>query len=92
MIDLDLEAVEGLLVRAAERMPPEDHALLQALVENHVYLVRLLHARGTTIARLRHLFALRSSEKTAEVLGNHSGASGSAASSPSPPTGRDPAP
>jgi len=62
--EIDLEEVR----EALGRVPPKDHEMWQRLVETHLTLRRLVQERGTTIARLRRLFGLSSSEKTADVL------------------------
>jgi len=69
IVDVSMEALEGLLARAEACLCPEDYALLKGLVDNQVILARLVRERGTTIARLRRLFGLAGSEKTADVLG-----------------------
>lgn len=62
--EIDLEQVR----QALERVPPQDQPMWQLLVETHLTLRRLVQERGTTIVRLRRLFGLPSSEKTADVL------------------------
>jgi hypothetical protein len=58
IVDIDKVAIEGLLARTAERLSPEDHALVAGLVDTVATLTRMVRERGTTIARLRQLFGL----------------------------------
>jgi transposase len=66
--EIDLLAVQALLERARGRVSSEDYALLEKLVQSYLWLLRLLREGRTTVARLRRLFGLSSSEKTAVVL------------------------
>jgi transposase len=68
IIDVDMATVGGVLERARLALAPEDHACLESLVDTFLELSRLVRERGTTIARLRRLFGLASSEKTRDVL------------------------
>lgn len=67
--EIDLPSLERLLARIAPLLDPAEYAILQRLVATLVTLIRLVRARGTTIARLRRLVGMSSSEKTAVVLG-----------------------
>jgi hypothetical protein len=70
VIDVDLTEVQAALERIKQGQgTPEDLALIERLIESYVDLTRLVRARGTTIARLRRLFGLATSEKTDDVLG-----------------------
>jgi hypothetical protein len=86
IVEIRREVLEGLLVRTETRLDPEDHALVKSLVESLENVTRLVRERGTTIARLRRLFGLASSEKTADVLGKPGAEGGSA---PPGPLGQD---
>ena len=86
MVEIRREVLEGLLVRTETRLDPEDHALVKSLVESLENVTRLVRERATTIARLRRLFGLASSEKTADVLGKPGTEGGSA---PPGPLGQD---
>lgn len=77
IVEIRREALEGLLARTETRLDPEDHALVKSLVESLDNVTRLVRERGTTIARLRRLFGLASSEKTADVLGKPGAGGGS---------------
>ena len=68
IIDVDMTTVGEVLERARLALPHEDHACLESLVDTFIELSRLVRERGTTIARLRRLFGLASSEKTRDVL------------------------
>ena len=68
VVDIDLAEVQELLARTKDRLPPEDYDKWHSLVETLLTLMKLVQERGTTIARLRRLFGLASSEKTADVL------------------------
>jgi hypothetical protein len=67
--------LERLLERIQGQISTEDYACLQSLVHGWSELVREVRAKGTTIARLRRLFGLRSNETTAAVLGKEDSAS-----------------
>jgi transposase len=69
IIDVDMTALGDVLKRARLTLSPEDHACLESVVQTFLSLSRLVRERGTTIARLRRLFGLVSSEKTRDVLG-----------------------
>lgn len=68
IVDVDIARIEQVLKRARAALSPEDHECLASLIETFVELSSLVRERGTTIARLRRLFGLKSSEKTADVL------------------------
>ena len=68
IVDLEMAAVERLVARAKELMTAQEYELLELLVETLLTLQRLVREGRTTIARLRRLFGLAQSEKTAEVV------------------------
>src|SRR5437899_5364548 len=68
IVEIDIAEVQELLARTKDRLPPEDYDKWHSLVETILTLMKLVRERGTTIARLRRLFGLASSEKTADVL------------------------
>ncbi|RPJ34969.1 MAG: hypothetical protein EHM35_09485 [Planctomycetaceae bacterium] len=68
VVDIDLAEVRALLTRTKDRLPAEDYDKWHFLVQTLLILMKLVQKRGTTIARLRRLFGLASSEKTADVL------------------------
>lgn len=70
ILEIDLEAVGQVLERIQPLLASADHALLKGVVDALHIAVRLIRERGTTIARLRKLFGLLASEKTADVLGS----------------------
>lgn len=70
VIDVDIAEIKAALERIKKGPgTPEDCELLERLIESYVDLTRLVRTRGTTIARLRRLFGLTTSEKTDDVLG-----------------------
>jgi hypothetical protein len=69
IIDVDMTVVGAVLERARAALSADDHACLQGLVHTFVELSKLVRERGTTLARLRRLFGLAASEKTADVFG-----------------------
>lgn len=81
VVEVRREDLEGLLARTKTQLSAEDHALVKGLVESLENVTRLVRERGTTIARLRRLFGLASSEKTADVLGKPGAEGGGAAPS-----------
>jgi hypothetical protein len=89
MIDVDRKTVDGVLERAEPLLPPEDFAILKGLVDTIEQMMRLLRERGSTIARLRRLFGLSRSEKTADLV---SRSDGTAPSTPSAEGASDPTP
>jgi hypothetical protein len=70
VIDVDMKVVRDVLERAGAVLSSDDHACLVVLVTTFVDISNLVRERGTTIARLRRLFGLASSEKSADVLGD----------------------
>lgn len=69
VVDVDINEVKAALARIKAVATGDDHALVERLVDNYIDLTRLVRERGTTIARLRRLFGLAKSEKTANVVG-----------------------
>jgi len=65
---ISTDALEALLVRSAERLVPEDHALLASLVAAFSLLCRLVREGRATLNRLRRLFGLPKSEKKSRVF------------------------
>jgi len=66
--EISEDAIEALLARCAERLAPEDHVLIKALVGTLLLVTRLLREGRATLKRLRRLFGLRSSEKTRDLF------------------------
>jgi len=90
VVEIDMAAVEALLSRVKDRVSAEDYEQLRGLAETLATVTRLMQERGTTIMRLRRLFGLASSEKTADVLaktnqGDKSATPDGKAESPAPP-------
>ncbi len=68
IVDIDMAVVQRLVARAKELMTEQEYETLKLLVETLLMLLQLVREGRTTIARLRRLFGLAQSEKTAEVL------------------------
>jgi transposase len=90
VIDVDLDEVARCLERAKTVLPAKDMEVFEGLRLSVVELIRLLRDRGSTIARLRRIFGISSSEKTSDVLRNQ-GSPESTEQSASPPSGEQPA-
>jgi transposase len=71
IVDIQMAVIEGLLARTEVLLSAEDQVLVKGLIDSLVSLTKLVRERGTTIARLRRLFGLSGSEKTADVLGKN---------------------
>ena len=77
-VEVDLEEVARVLERIEPQIAADDHARLVAVVQALEETTKLVRDRGTTIARLRRLFGLASSEKTEDVCARSSGERASA--------------
>jgi hypothetical protein len=66
--DIDMQAVEQMATRVQKQISHEDSELIQLLISTLGFVMTLLRARNTTLARLRRLFHLSGSEKTSQVL------------------------
>lgn len=69
IIEVDSPRLEEVLGRAEQALPPEDVALICAVVEAYRYVVELVDDRNTSIGRLRQLLFGPRTEKTNAVLG-----------------------
>jgi transposase len=76
-LEVELSELEAVLERVRAVVSPQDHEKLKAAVETLGALTRELEAKGTSIARLRHLLFGPRTEKTSRVLGK-AASSGSA--------------
>jgi len=74
VVGMELAEVEGLLERIRPVVSAEDYARVAGLVQMLVEVTRQVREKGATIARLRRLLGHTSTEKTAAVLGEGSGA------------------
>jgi rubredoxin len=86
-VNITMTDLLWLLERAEELLTREDFEQLNVLVETLIELTRLVRQKGSTIARLRRLVGLASSERDADVLvseGDTDQKSASKESSPSP--------
>ncbi len=79
---ISADALEALVVRCAERLEPQDHALLAGLVAAFLHLTRLVREGRATLSRLRRLFGLRKSEKRRDVFPSPGDDHASGASTP----------
>ena len=79
IVEIKMAAVEAMVERAKGLQAKEDHDLLKGLVDTLLTLVGLVRKGRTTIARLRRLVGMVSTEKTTEVLGKLSEGEASAA-------------
>jgi hypothetical protein len=70
---IDVAELRGLLDRIAPLIAPADHATLTMLLNTHLGLLRELRESTATIARLRRLAGIESSEKTRVVLSRNKG-------------------
>jgi len=66
---LDLAEVHATLERIEPKVGEADHRLLRSTLDAFESMVREVRRRGATIARLRSMIGQRSSEKTADVVG-----------------------
>jgi transposase len=69
---LDLEELEDIIARASSVLPEEDSEKLRASIETLAWLQQELASKDVSLARLRSLFGLTTSEKTRHVLGDRS--------------------
>ena len=68
-IEIDMNELEDALRRAAEKLDPQDYAILKAVVDAYDTITELVDNKNTTIARLRKMLFGARTEKTAAVLG-----------------------
>jgi transposase len=69
IIEVDSPRLEEVLGRVEQALPPEDVALIRAVVEAYRYVVELVDDKNTSIGRLRRLLFGSRTEKTSAVLG-----------------------
>ena len=62
-IVVDLDAAARMLGRTRDQWSPEDHAIVEGMFHALVETTRQLHARGASLARLRRLWGIRTTEK-----------------------------
>ena len=89
IVEIEMAAVEGMVERAKGLLAKEDHELLTGLVDTLLTLVGLVRKGRTTIARLRRLVGMVSTEKTAEVFGKLSEGEAGAADGAADPAERN---
>lgn len=69
VVDFDRKTVEQMLERAQAALVASDFDLVKGMVDTIMYLMALVRAGRTSLARLRRLFGLSGSEKRADVVG-----------------------
>ena len=67
VIEVELDTIPALLERTRSVLAAEDQVRVEAICRALVAAVEIARARGSKIARIRRLFGLHSSEKTADV-------------------------
>lgn len=67
-IVIDLDAAASMLGRTRDQWSPEDHAIVEGMFHALVETTRQLHARGASLARLRRLWGIRTTEKLSAVF------------------------
>ena len=70
MVTVDLAQVRALIDRVKPELGEADYRLLCTTADVLEMVTREVRKRGATIARLRSMLGQRSSEKTADVVGN----------------------
>lgn len=70
IIEIDVERLESLLLRAEEQdFQEEDYETIRCVLEAYVYLTRVVDDKNTTIGRLRKLLFGARTEKTSQLVG-----------------------
>jgi hypothetical protein len=67
-IVVDLDAAASMLEHTRDHWSPEHHAIVEGMLHALVETTRQLHARGASLARLRRLFGIRTTEKLSAVF------------------------
>ena len=69
-VEVELEALEAILQRAESApLTTQDCEILRAAIESFAWLTEQLQKKNVSLARLRQLFGLSTSEKAKDVLG-----------------------
>ena len=76
IIDIKIADVQQMLERIKAQISAEDHRLLASLVQTLLLVFSLLRQKTATIARLRRLFGISSTEKTSSIFGQDRGQQG----------------
>jgi hypothetical protein len=87
-IVVDLDAAASMLGRTRDQWSPEDHAIVEGMFHALAETTRQLHARGASLARLRRLWGIRTTEKLSAVFPGAPQPANDEAPSPTA-TGRD---
>lgn len=67
-IVVDLDAAARMIERTRGQSPSEDHAIVEAMFHALAEMTRQLHARSASLARLRRLWGIRTTEKLSAVF------------------------
>jgi len=67
-IVVDLDAAASMLEHTRDHWSPEHHAIVEGMLHALVETTRQLHARGASLARLRRLWGIRTTEKLSAVF------------------------
>lgn len=67
-IVVDLDAAASMLEHTRDQWSPEHHAIVEGMFYALVEATRQLHARGASLARLRRLWGIRTTEKLSAVF------------------------
>jgi transposase len=87
-IVVDLDAAASMLEHTRDQWSPEHHAIVEGMFHALVEATRQLHARGASLARLRRLWGIRTTEKLSAVFPRAPQPANDEAPSPTA-TGRD---
>lgn len=68
-VEVEIEQLEAILQRAESALSAEDREILRAAIESFAWLTEQLQKKNVSLARLRQLFGLSTSEKAKDVLG-----------------------
>jgi Transposase IS66 family len=67
-IVVDLDAAASMLEHTRDQWSPDHHAIVEGMFYALVETTRQLHARGASLARLRRLWGIRTTEKLSAVF------------------------
>jgi len=66
-----IEVVEQIFAKTQTVLSDEEQKVLRGLADSYLTLTDQIRRQGATMARLRRFLGMKSSEKTADVLGRH---------------------
>lgn len=85
VVVVPLAIVAKILAKTEAVLPADEQRLLYGLAESLINVTEQIRLKDATLARLRRFIGMKSSEKTADVLGHGGGAANVAPPDPSPP-------